>query len=71
MNIHLQAVPDGESVRVMLGSEIIVVSDSTHYVADGIKALKMLGHDHATYVEFHSVSGNPAFKGAIHQHRAS
>ena len=57
-------------VKVTLGSETIVVSNSMDYVSESIRALKLMGHDHETHVVIHSMSNNVAWNGAIKQHTA-
>jgi hypothetical protein len=59
------------AVKVTLGSETIVVSNSLDYVSESIRALKRMGYDHETHVVIHGVSSNVAWNGAIKQHTAA
>jgi hypothetical protein len=68
--IHLSARDAGNGlVKVMRDNETIVeVTDSTNFVKDAIKELKLRGHDHETSVIVYGVSNNPAYNGAIKHH---
>jgi hypothetical protein len=66
--IHARAVAQEDgAVWVILGDKM-VVSNSTHYVSQTITALRAAGYDPETQVVIHSVSGNPAWNGAIKHH---
>jgi hypothetical protein len=66
--LHLRAVAGEDGgVFVTLGNGG-VISDSTNYVRDAIRELRLRGHDPKTHVVIHSVSGNPAWNGSIEQH---
>jgi hypothetical protein len=66
--IHLRAVAQEDgAVWVILGDKM-VVSNSTDYVSQTLQALKVAGHDPETQVIIQSVSGNPAWNGAIKHH---
>jgi hypothetical protein len=69
LHLYAQHVSDGV-VRVMHGETIVAQDNSTDYVKATIAALKMLGHDHDAQVIIHSVSGNPAYNGALKHHTA-
>jgi hypothetical protein len=67
--LHLYAQDMGGSlVRVMHGETVVAQDTSENYVKATITALKMLGHDPETQVIIQSVSGNPAWNGAIKHH---
>jgi hypothetical protein len=70
--LHLHAVQQEgvPTVRVMRGTETIVVSSSRDFVADTIRELKLRGHDHETHVVIYGVSHNAAWNGSIKQHGA-
>jgi uncharacterized protein (UPF0297 family) len=70
--LHLHAfTQDGVgTIRVALGDETVVVTNSTDLVADTIRALKMKGVDHSTQIIIYGVSNNPAYNGAIKHHGA-
>jgi hypothetical protein len=68
--IHLHAQHVGGSViRVLRGDEMIVQSNTTDFVAEAIKVLKMKGHDHRTHVVILTDAGS-AWNGSIEQHSA-
>jgi hypothetical protein len=68
--IHLHAQHVGGSIiRVVRGIEMIVQSNTADFVAEAIKALKMMGHDHRTHVVILTDAGS-AWNGSIEQHRA-
>jgi hypothetical protein len=69
--LHLYAQDMGGSlVRVMHGDTVVAQDTSENYVKATIAALKMLGHDHDAQVLIQSVSGNPAYNGALKHHTA-
>ena len=76
--IHLYAQhvegPPGQAdgvVRVVHGDgSIVVQATPVDFVAEAIKALKMMGVDHETSVIIQGVSGNPAYNGALKHHGA-
>jgi hypothetical protein len=67
--LHLYAQDMGGSlVRVMHGETVVAQDTSENYVKATIAALKMLRHDHDAQVVIHSMSGNPAYNGALKHH---
>jgi hypothetical protein len=70
LHLYAQHVSDGV-VRVVNGEGAIVAQATpVDFVAEAIKALKMMSVDHETSVIIQGVSGNPAYNGALKHHSA-